>query len=385
MNGAPMAIADFRRERDEFPTLSERTYLAAQCFGPYPQEMLDDLRAYQATIERRNRAIGEWAERFSELHDLTERLLGAPGGSVFFRESATAAQAAIASAITAEKGRRRVLIASGDFHSSRFLWAAQAARGFKVVEVDSRAHDHSDPGSFTQLLDERVAVVALSLVSPRSGALLDARAITTAARAVGAISVIDAFQAMGVVPVEVDALGADVIVGGFHKWVGGGGMGLAFGYVAPSLSAKLEPAYPGWMGHADMLGFREHYEPAPGAARFQQGSPAVEPIYTSRAGIRWVLRVGASAIRARNLELTRRILERAEQKGIRSRTPRQDERRGGMVCLEVEDGTPIVESLADEGIDIDFRPGAGLRLGPHPCVTEHECDRVVDAIAARMR
>ncbi|NUP06104.1 MAG: aminotransferase class V-fold PLP-dependent enzyme [Polyangiaceae bacterium] len=376
-----MTAVDWTALRGTFPTLLERSYFASQCMGPFPRGMLDDLAAYGRSLARRSRALEEWAERWFEMHGLTEDLIGAPRGSVFLRDSATAVSAAIASAIEPQGERRRIVMSTGDFHSIRYMWSAQARRGFEVVHIDANGTGHGDAATFVSAIDERVRVVALSLVSPRSGALLDTRPIVEAARRAGALVVIDAYQALGVVPVDVRRIGADAIVGGFHKWVGGGGTGLAFGYVAPEVAATLEPVYPGWLGHARLLGFSDKFEPGPGATKFQQGMAGMEPIYTSRAGLRFVLETGVEEIRRRNVALSERILERAAERGLPVRSPLASARRGGMICFDLPDGDKIVSSLAELGIDVDYRPGAGVRVGAHPCATEDECDRLVDHLA----
>lgn len=368
--------ADLLRERPAFPLLATRSYFAQHCLGACPIGMSEDLRAYGESLARRSRAIPEWAERWDEMHRLVEASISAARGTVFLRDSSTAAQAAVAAALEPEGERRRILIGSSDFHSSRYLWTAQARRGFEVVETKADVL-----GS----IDERTRVVALSLVSPRTGAMIDARVIAAAARRHGAIFVLDVYQAIGVVPIDVAELGAHVVVGGFHKWVGGGGTGLAFGYVEPDLAASLEPTYPGWMAHRDLLGFADRFEPAGGAEKLQQGMPAMEPIYTTRAGLRWIASVGVDAIRARSVELTTHLYERLESCGLHVVTPREAERRGGMLCLEVADGMRVVELLSEDAIDIDTRPGAGIRIGPHPCTSFEECDRLVDRLAEALR
>lgn len=376
-----MSAPDFSALRARFPIFFERTYFATQCLGPLPAEVYADLFEYARTLGLRNRSLPLWLERMAELTGLLERLLGAEPGSVALRDSATAAQAAIASALTPRPERQRILYGATDFHSSRYLWAAQERRGFSVTEVRPEDGVGLRPEDLLRHLDERVAVVALSLVSPRTGALLDVAPVVRAAHEVGALVVLDAYQGMGVVPLDVRRLGVDVVVGGTHKWLCGGGTGLAFLYVRPSLAERLEPAYPGWIGHRQMVGFAERYEPALGGTRFQQGTPALEPIYTARAGLRFVLEVGVERLRERSVALTQRMLARAHEAGLPVTTPREPERRGGMLCFDVADGSSVVEHLGSLGIDIDTRPGAGVRVSPHPCNTEEECDRVIDALA----
>lgn len=373
------AAVDFAAERRRFPVLEDRAFLACQCLGPFPRETLEDLEAYRRSMFLRNRAIEEWIERLDALRAQFETLLSAPPGSVMLRDSATAAQASLAAALTATEARNRVVLSTGDFHSSRFLWLAQEARGFVPVQVDAHGVSANDT-SYLDAIDERTAVVALSLVSPRTGALLDVSRVVARAREVGAMVVVDAYQAVGIVPIDVGAMGADMVVGGTHKWLGGGGMGLAFAYLDPALSDRLQPVYPGWVGNAQLLAFGDRFEPARGAQRFQQGTPAMEPAYTAKGGLSWVLEKGVSALRERSLVLTGRLLEGARALGLRVRTPLAAEARGGMVCLDIPDADRVADELEAQGIDVDARPNAGLRMGPHPCLTEAECDRAIAAV-----
>ncbi len=379
-----MSAPDFGALRARFPLLGERTYFATQCLGPMPAEAHADLQEYVRTLTLRNRSLPLWFERIDELVALFERLLHAEPGAVALMPSVTAAQAAIAAAVEPTPRRNRILYSSLDFHSSRYLWAAQERRGFELVEVTPEDGVALRGEDVLRYLDERTALVALSLVSPRTGALLDAEPVVKAAHDAGALVVLDAYQAVGIVPVDVRRLGADVVVGGSHKWLGGGGTGLAFLYVHPRLSERLEPVYPGWIGHAEMVGFAERYTPAKGAARFQQGTPALEPIYSARAGLRLVLEVGVEHLRARSLALTERMHARAREAGLPVVTPREPSRRGGMLCIRADNPSERVAQLAEVGIDIDSRKGAGLRVAPHPCSTEEECDRVVAELARRV-
>jgi len=358
--------------------------MASQCLGAFPARMLDDLEEYRLSLLHRKRAINDWFVRLCEMNVLLERLLEAPPGSVGLHGNATSAHAAIVASLEPIGARRRIVTSSGDFHSMRYFWRGQETRGFEVVEVDANSAAHADAATFEPFLDETVRIVALSLVSPRTGALLDARRIVERAHACGAVVVLDVYQAIGVVPVRVSDLGADVVIGGTHKWLGGGGMGLAFAYVAPHKAKELSPVYPGWLGHADIAAFAERYEPAEGGIRFQQGTLAMEPIYTARAGIQWVLDQGIDVIRERSLHLTQRLYDRAVEKGLSVRSPREASKRGGMICIDTADPDRIVDALSDKGIDIDARPRAGLRIGPHPCASEVDCDQVIDAIAEQI-
>lgn len=377
--------ADFDALRKRFPTLAERSYFAVQCLGPFPAEALADLDAYRTTLLRRNRGLESWIERMDEMTDLVARFLRVGRDDVMLRDTATAAHAAIAAAIHPDGARRKIVVSTADFHSTRYLWQGQAARGFEIVEVPGNGPEHADAATYLSAIDERTSIVALSFVSPRSGALLDVAAIAARAREVGAVFVLDAYQGVGIVPIYPKELGVHVLVGGNHKWLGGGGTGLAFAYVDPELAARLEPAYPGWIGHREMVGFAETFEPAVGARRFQQGTPPMEPIYTSRAGMLFALEVGVETLRERSLVLTERLYARALEHGLPVRTPRDPKKRGGMLVLDVPDPEGIVDRLSEVGFDVDERRGAGLRVGPHPCMGFAECDGLVERIAGLVR
>ncbi|CAN5801866.1 kynureninase [soil metagenome] len=376
-----MKELDFARERERFPSMVDRAFFAMQCMGAFPREMLDDLDEYRQSLVLRNRAIDGWLERLDEMPRLIADLLDVHADDVMLRSDATGAHAAIAASIHPRGERRRIVISTADFHSTRYLWTAQAARGFEIVEVDANGPEHALAETYLPHIDERTAIVALSLVSPRSGAMLDVKPLVEHAHRMGALVVLDAYQAVGVVPIAPRALDVDVLVGGNHKWLGSAGSGIAFAYVAPSFSKTHVPAYPGWIGHSSMIGFDEAYVPAQGARRFQQGTPPMEPIYTARAGLKFVRECGIDALRARSLILTQRLIDAVDRHHLTLRTPREAQARGGMIVLDVPDADAIADALADQRIDVDARRGAGLRIGPHPCVSFDECDRVIAAVA----
>lgn len=377
-----MTSVDFPAQREKFPIFAERLYFASQCMGPLLAEGIADLAEYVAKRQLHSRALGAWLERIEEVTQLIERLLGAPSGSVALRDSATACQAAIAASLRPQGKRNRIVVSALDFHSSLHLWFAQEQRGFEIVVVPPAADGFSvAPVDVLKLIDERVVAVAISTVS-RNSALLDTSGIVAAARAAGALSILDAYQAVGIVPLDVRTLDADVVVGGTLKWLSGE-TGLGFMYVRPELSERLVPAYPGWFGHSEIRAFVhthafiDRYAPMPGARRFQQGTPGMAPIYGARAGLKFVLEVGPAAMRERNSLLTERMYQQCLESGFDVRSPRSGAERAGGICLALPDPEAVVEALAREGIDVDQRRQTLLRLAPHPCATLAECDRVV--------
>ncbi|HET7538894.1 MAG TPA: aminotransferase class V-fold PLP-dependent enzyme [Polyangiaceae bacterium] len=350
-----------------------------------PDEVFSDLNEYTQTLLLRSRSLELWLSRMYELIDLLESFLNAPPGTVALRDSSTACHAAIASALEPSAERNRILTVQGlHFKSTRYLWESQEARGFSLLDVEAEA-EWTSAEALCSKIDERTAIVAVPLVSAQTGALLPVAEIAARARDAGALTIVDAYQGVGIVPVDVRALGVDVVIAGTHKWMCGADMGLAFMYASRELCERLVPKYPGWVGHADLKTVTPRFVPAQGAQRFQQGSPAMEPIYTARAGLRFLLEVGVEALRARSLFLTQRLIDGARERGFRLLTPVEAERRGGMLCIDLADPDRIANALAAERIDVDTRPGAGLRVGPYPCLDESECEHLLDRLAVLSR
>jgi kynureninase len=375
-----MAPLNFTTLRQEFPLLKERTYLASHTLGPLPRVAAVDIEAYTRSLYIGKRALSIWLERYEQMFAPIEQLLNAPNGSVAITASTTAAQAAIAAAIQPNSKRNRIVITELDFSSSRYLWKSQVRRGFELIEIQAADGMQITAADVLAQINERVAVVAVSLVSYLNSARLDIQPIIAAAHAAGAIVVVDAYQAVGIIPVDVASWGADVVVGGTNKWLCGG-VGLGFAYVKPSLAERLEPAYPGWFAHLQPMAFAKTFIPATGARRFQQGTPSIEPIYTSRAGLQLAIDIGVEQIHQRNIELTNYLIDCADRFNIPIHTPRAPAHRGGTVCLEVDRAEIVVPQLAELGIDVDTRSSNIIRVSPHYCNTEAECLQAIEAIA----
>jgi kynureninase len=374
-----MQSFDFAAHRKNFPLLENRNYLATHTLGPLPQQAAVDIEAYTQSLYLGRRALQIWLERYEEMFLPIETLLNAPTGSIAITASATAAQSAIAATIQPNAKRNRIIITDLDFSSCRYMWKSQIQRGFDIIEIRAGEGMQISAADVVAQIDDRVAVVAVSLVSYLNSARLDIKPIIEAAHAAGAIVVLDAYQAVGIIPLDVTELGADVVVGGTNKWLCGG-VGLAFAYVQPSLAAQLDPVYPGWFAHLDPTSFAETFIPATGARRFQQGTPSIEPIYTSRAGLQFAIDVGVAQIHRRNVELTNYLINCADDHGIPINTPRSDHQRGGTVCLGVDRADIVVQELAQLGIDVDTRSSLGIRVSPHPCNTEQDCQQLIEAI-----
>jgi kynureninase len=265
-----------------------------------------------------------------------------------------------------------------DFPSVRYVYDRLATRlGAEIVVVPAAADGISvDADAVVAAIDERTRLVCISHVLFRSAYVMDVAPIARRAHEVGALLSLDAFHAVGVLPVDVKALGADFLTGGVLKWLCGG-PGACFLYVAPAVQTTLEPSLTGWLAHEHPFAFEPEMAYAPGIYRWLGGTPAVPAMYAAIEGPRIVRRAGIEAIRAKSVRQTARLLELADERGYPTRTPRDAARRGGTVAFDVPHAYEVSQYLLSHGVLVDFRPNAGIRVAPHFYNRDDELDAVV--------
>ena len=383
MAGAGPAAEDALLEwRAEFPTVEATLHFISHSLGAMPRGVEEALRLYAQTWKARG--IRAWEESWMavplEVAAVVEHLIGAEAGSVSLHPNVTLAHATVLSAIDFAPPRNRLVCTEEDFPSILYLVEGLARRGVEVVRVPARDGRRIDEADVVAAIDDRTAVVALSQVLFRTSQLLDLAPIARRAREVGAFTLVDAYQAVGTVPVDVRGLGVDLLVGGSVKWLCGG-PGTAYLYASPRVATRLEPALTGWFAHERPFEFDSgpmRWDPGP--RRFWGGTPGIASFVAARPGFETVARIGVDAIRAKSLRLTRRMIDWADEFGWRLGSPRDDARRGGTVCLDVPEAARVCQALLAADVLLDHRPGVGLRLAPHFYTREDEVDQVVKRV-----
>ena len=370
------------RWRAEFPIVETCTYLVSHSLGAMPRRTREILTQFADAWDHRGvRAWHEgWWELGRETGDVLAPALGAPAGSITMHQNATVAQAIAASCVSFEPPRTRVLLQDLDFPTNHYLYEGFRRYGAEPVYVASDSTVRAPIDRLVDAIDDRTAIVALSLVLFRSGALQDVQPVVERAHRVGARVVLDVYQAAGTVPLDLAALGVDFAVGGSVKWLCGG-PGAGYLYVRPDLVSSLRPSIVGWAGHAAPFDFATGpIAYAAGIERFQSGTPNVPALYSARAGHEIVAEIGVPAIREKSLRLTRRLMDAARTRGWRVHTPDADAERGGSVVIDVPGGERVTAGLLARQVLVDHRPNAGIRIAPHFYNTEDEIDRAVQTI-----
>jgi kynureninase len=312
-----------------------------------------------------------WWEMPVVVGDMVAAIIGAPKGSVTMHQNVTLAEATVLSCFEPRAPRNKIVFEDGNFPSVQYLYAAQPGLRINAVPAER----------VVDAIDDQTLLVPISHVLFKSSLVQDVPAIVEKAHRVGAHVVLDIYQSAGSLPLDVAALGVDFAVGGCLKWLCGG-PGNGFLYVRPDL-AHLAPRLTGWMAHAAPFAF----EPPPirysdGPARFLNGTPSIACLYAAIEGLRILKEIGAARVREHSVRLTGRLLQRIDEAGHPTITPRDPARRGGTVAVDPPHAEAISRRLLEQNFLVDYRPGAGIRISPHFYNTEDECDAIIAEIAA---
>jgi kynureninase len=366
-------MRDLLDYRSEFPILEHTTYLINHSLAAMPRKAGERLAEYARMWSERG--IRSWREGWwtmpMTVGDQIGRIVGAPAGSTVMHQNVAIAEAVVFSCfLPIDPGRNRVVYERGNFPSVRYLYQAHPDLEIVVCEDDAAIVD---------AIDERTLLVPISHVLFKSAEIQDVEPIVRRAHEVGAHVILDCYQSAGIVPLDVTALDVDFAVGGSVKWLCGG-PGNGWLYVRPDLAERLEPTYTGWQAHETPFGFEEEMRYASGAARFLTGTPNVPAHYAGTAGYDLIEEIGVDRIRANSLRQTQLLIELADKAGFEIRSPRSPERRGGAVIVNVPEFAAVHKELTERQILCDFRPDAGIRLGPHYYNTDDEIRFVVEQV-----
>jgi kynureninase len=367
--------------RGEFPILQTTNYLISNSLGAVPAAASRNLQDYYETWA--SRGVRAWEETWwmmvADLGDLVAPLIGARQGEVVFQPNVTLAHAVVFSSFGFRRGRPKIITDAMHFPSILYLIDQQREAGAEVVVVPSEDGVGVDTQRLLEAIDETTVFVNVSHVLFKSAFIQDLAAIASRAREVGAATIIDGYQSVGSIPVDVRALGIDVYIGGCLKWLCGG-PGAAFLWVDSDIRGRLRPTLTGWMAHERPFTFEHTLSRRDDAWRFLNGTPNVSALYAAGPGLEIIGRIGIDAIRDKSLRQTDRLLSLADAQRYRCTTPRDPARRGGTVAIDVEHGYEISRALKARGVLCDFRPGAGIRLSPHFYTRDDELDAAVAAI-----
>lgn len=305
-----------------------------------------------------------WFNLPQRLGDKIATLIGADPGEVVATDSTSinlykVLSAALTLVAQGAPGRKRVVSERSNFPTDLYIAEALCQeRGYQLQLVE--------PEEISANLNHEVAVLLLTHVNYRTGAMHDMAALTTAAHQAGALTVWDLAHSAGAVPVALKAAGADFAVGCGYKYLNGGPGAPAFVWVNPRHAERLRQPLAGWWGHAAPFAFTPDYRPAPGIGRYLCGTQPILSLAALECGLDIFAAAaplgGMAALRSKSLALTDLFIELVEQRcggqGLALATPREHAQRGSQVCLSRDQGAfAIVQALIARGVVGDFRAG----------------------------
>ena len=370
---------NFQALRKEFPVLARKTYLNSGSYGALANDVKAAFEAYMEGRLLMGANWDAWIAKNESVRALTAALLHAVPDEIAVTASVSAGLNALASAVDFSGPRNKVIVSDFEFPTNAQIWHAQEPRGARVVHVRCAPDGYIPLENFAAAIDEQTQLVAITHVCYRNGAKLDVPGIVRLAHARGAKILLDCYQSVGSLDIDVKALDLDFAAGGMLKYLLGTA-GIGFLYVRESLIQSLVPTNTGWFAQAeiaamDITGNR----PASNARRFEAGTPAVANSYAAEAGLKFVLAVGTPAIEQRNYALTRRCMQRLEEIEWPSITPTQNGRRGMTVAVPSRDSGGLSAQLLKRDIVTSHR-GDNVRASFHFYNDEDDVESFVAAM-----
>jgi kynureninase len=366
--------------RAEFPILERTVYMISHSLGAMPRRTRDRLKQY--ADEWDTRGIRAWEEGWWEMPvtvgDLIGKIIGAGSGEVVMQQNVSICQGIVLSCFDWSQKRNKIVTEEMNFPSNLYVYQQLGAR---LVTVPCPDRMTVPLDKMLATIDEETALVSVSHVLFRSSFIQDLAAITKRAHEVGAKIVADLYQSAGTVPVNVRELGVDFATGGSVKWLCGG-PGAGYLYVRRDLWPGLKPRATGWAAHRNPFAFSTEHDYADSAYRFLNGTPNIPAMYAAQSGYEIVNEIGVENIRAKSRRQTARLIELAEDAGMRVNSPKNPEQRGGTVVLDVPNGYEVTKELSRRDFLVDYRPGAGIRVAPHFYSKDEELDLVIGEIRA---
>jgi kynureninase len=361
------ALADSLLEyRKHFPALEECVHFISHSLGCVPAKAKDDLGEFFELW--RTKSITAWSDWLPEVDRAAERIakiISAPPKSIVMNQNVSTIMAVIASCFDYTPERNKIVYEALQFPTVSYVWQAEQRRGAQCVLVESKDGITIDADAMCAAIDEHTLAVPMSHVIFSSAYIQDAKKICARAKQVGAHVILDCYQSIGVIPVDVVDLGVSFACGGSVKYLCGGA-GAAWLYVRPDLVEQFAPRVTGWFGNEAPFAFTMPAQTyADTAWRYMGGTPAVAALYQSRAGQAIVGEIGARKIRDKSLVMTQKCIDWVDELGMKLNSPRPAEQRGGSVVFDFVGSADVCREHNRRKYFCDHRPGVGIRIAPH--------------------
>lgn len=363
--------------REEFPVFSQRTYINSCSQGALSVPVRTAYEDYLQGLAEFGSLWESWVGVQERVRSLLARTFGADEAEVAITPSASAAVSAIATCFDFASGPRKIVTTSLEFPTIGQIWHAQERRGAEVIHVAAESNHLLPVERVDAAIDSDTAIVSVTHVCYRNGAMVDISSIIEAAHAKGVPVLVDAYQTAGAIPIDFRALGADFLVGGVLKYMLGS-PGVGFALVNPQRTSELIPLATGWFAARDVFAMDgSSFDPAKDARRFESGTPVVPSLFAAEAALNFLLEVGVASAWEVSGVLHDQLRAGITALGGRVVTPH--DQHGPMIAVAATDDHALVNALADDGIVVSCRDG-NVRISPHFYNTTGDVEAVVRSL-----
>jgi selenocysteine lyase/cysteine desulfurase len=374
----PAGLPDSIRHR--FPIFERLHYLNSCSQGALSDSVRQAYADYLRDWEEQGAPWAYWVERAESARAAFARLIGASPDEVAVTTSLSQGVSHLISGLRFAGERTKIVVSDFEFPTVGQIAHAQELRGVEVVHVPEAGDATIPLERWAAAIDERTALVAFPHVCYRNGSRLDVPAIAHIAHEQGAPVLLDAYQAAGVLPIDVEALKVDFLATGTVKYLLGSA-GLGFLYCRHDLVGEILPTETGWFADEDIFAMDIHdYSPSATARRFEAGTPPIPNIYAGIAGIELVLEIGVDETAAHVQALNDMLIEGLDALGAHVVTPCERGQRGPLIAVKSTDEHALVAAMQSHGIVVSSRDG-NLRISSHAYNAPEDVEALLVALA----
>jgi len=362
--------------RYRFPLLQHAVYTNSCSQGALSNEVRAAYEQYLTDWDDKGAPWDLWVELAGSARSRFARLLNASSDEIAVTTSVSAGVSSLLSGLRHPDGRNKIVISDFEFPTIGQIVHAQELIGTKVEHVPASPDVTIPLDRLAEAIDDETALVAITHVCFRNGSKTDVKEVVKLAHEAGALVLLDSFQAVGAVPIDVRNLEVDFVAGGTLKYLLGSA-GLGFLFCRSEVLPQITPIQTGWFADEDIFKMDIHdYSPSSTASKFESGTPPIPSIYAGVAGMDLMDEIGIAETEQHVRTLTDQLIDRLDTIGAKIVTPRDPSRRGPMIAVATNDEQAMVAALKDDQILTSPRDG-NIRLSWHCYNSEEDVEAVV--------
>jgi selenocysteine lyase/cysteine desulfurase len=348
--------------RHLFPVFEKVTYLNSCSQGALAIPVRDALNEYLDGMYEKGSLWDQWVMKQEELRQLVAQAFKTAPSNVAITANASAGINSVISSIDFSGSKNRIVTTDLEFPTMGQILHAQERRGAKVIHVAAEPDGTLSLEKLEAALDDRVALVAVTHVCYRTGAMSDIKAVSQLAHKHGIPVIVDAYQSAGSIPIDFDDVGADFMVGGFLKYM----LGLpGIGFLLAKGDYSSLPTQTGWFAARDVFAMEiDKYDPATDARRFEGGTPPIPSVFAAVAGLKLLLEIGLEQSWRQTSAVHQMLRQELSHLSATFVTPGDSTSHAGMIAFKSVDEKKLVSALDHVQVVVSSRDG-NVRISPH--------------------